>query len=85
MQQLQALVKHYNLRWLFNPYATNPRQVNSQWRVGIDYNNATPENARAFDLAWQQLTTPIVEKVRKYSLAHKIKVAIKSKLNVHNY
>lgn len=76
--QLQILVKQFNLRWIFNPYPANASKVDGEWRVGIDYNGVSSQVAKAFDLAWQRIETPIVESTRLYSITHKAKVFFKS-------
>lgn len=83
--RLQELVKYYGLRWMYNPYPINPNKADSDWRVGIDYSETSEERAREFDLAWIQLKTPIVEKNRKYTLIHKIKVCIKGIFKINIY
>lgn len=75
LHQLQTLVKQYDLRWMYNPYPIHPHKPEGKWQVGIDYNNVSPKQIKAFDLSWQQLTTPIRESVRSYSLMHHLKVA----------
>ncbi len=77
LPKLNVLVKQYNLRWSFSPYPKNPNQKDGKWTVGIDYNDATHEEARNFDLSWIRLTKDICEKERKYSFFHKTKVSIK--------
>ena len=77
LYQLQVLVKQFNLRWMFNPYSTDSRKKEAKWRVGIDYNGVSTAKAKAFDLAWQRMETPIIELTRKYGIVHKIKVSFK--------
>lgn len=78
LHQLQTLVKQFNLRWIYNPYPVHSHQPEGDWQVGIDYNNVSPAQAKAFDFAWQRLTTPIRESTKSYSLVHHLKVACKT-------
>ena len=81
VHQLQELVKAYGLRWAFNPYPKNPRDPASDWWVKIDFSDVPMERVNAFNAAWQQLKTPIVETVRKPTLWQRVRRTVRRLTN----
>lgn len=80
LKQLQELVCHFDLRWLFDPYPILPSRPEGEWRVGIDYDNVSLDEANRFDIAWTTLNTPITETVKHYNLIGKVKKLLRSQI-----
>jgi hypothetical protein len=70
----QNLVKQYNWRFI------SVININSKHQVILNSNNNSNENINSFCKSFYSLDNVIVEKTRKYSLIHKIKIFVKYNL-----
>ena len=77
LHQLQELVKAFNLRFAINPYPVIRHQPEGNWRVEIDYHQASAEQRKQFDLSWSQLTGSIQESRRNHPWHKRVKIRFK--------
>lgn len=84
VRHLQVLMKTYPVTWHGQPTLIEYGRDAGKLSFGLDYSACTPDQVRAFDLAWNRIEMPVVESVKVYTLtARVIRYFRRIKSNIH--